>query len=140
MGVGGTLSVSTVRSTGQGDRLRARCSGCGCAPPRIGRGAGTVRRRRGKLAELGKGMVREQIVTVLPAEERDEAAQVFDSFWDDMMSGNLDQAAAEKWGEMLQQASGDGEITADEAREIIDYLRDVQGASPPVEETTSDAP
>ena len=84
-----------------------------------------------RFARWGMAKARDMVVQSLPAEEQVEGTRLFDTFVDRMLQGKLDPAAIQEWNAVLQKAAGDGSVTAEEAREVLDALRKALGETPP---------
>lgn len=89
-----------------------------------------------KLAMWGLGKLKEPVVAALPVEDKDEAQERFQQFFEDLMSDQVDQAKAQEIIGGIQAALADQTVSEEEAQEILDKLRALQGAPPALEEMT----
>lgn len=87
--------------------------------------------QRAKIMGWAGEKMKAAILQALPEDfDHVEATRVFEEFWVAIEEDRIDEAAGQQLGTKFQAAFQDGELSAEEAEELLDFMRETAGLDP----------
>lgn len=84
--------------------------------------------QRHRFMEWAGGKMKEAILQALPEDfDHAEATRVLEEFWIAIEEDRIDESAGQQLGTKFQTAFQDGELSAEEAEELLEFMRETAG-------------